>query len=153
MSRKFKTLQLQQLDSHIAEIRSCERPTDGWIRAIRKSLGMSVSQLAKRMHVSQQAISQLEAKEQNDSITIKTLRKAAEAMNCRVVYAIIPNDGTLEDIVKNQALNKAREIILAVDRTMQLEAQGVGNAQAKIRETAEELASNPNSKLWENDGR
>lgn len=51
--------------------------------------------------------------------------------------------------VQQNALHKAKEIVSAVDHTMQLEAQGVGNAQAKIKETAEELAKNPNTKLWE----
>lgn len=133
----------------MAEIRVCDRPSDGWIRAVRKSLGMSVRQLATRMRVTQQALSQLEAKELNETVSIKTLRKAAEALNCRLVYALVPNDGGLQGILDKQALMKAKDIVSAVDHTMQLEAQGVGNLQQKIKETAEELAKNPNSKLWE----
>ncbi len=133
----------------MAEIRVCDRPSDGWIRAVRKSLGMSVRQLATRMGVTQQALSQLEAKELGGTVSIKTLRKAAEALNCRLVYALVPNDGGLQGILDKQALMKAKDIVSAVDHTMQLEAQGVGNLQQKIKETAEELAKNPNSKLWE----
>lgn len=133
----------------MAEIRVCDRPSDGWIRAVRKSLGMSVRQLATRMGVTQQAVSQLEAKELNETVSIKTLRKAAEALNCRLVYALVPNDGGLQGILDKQALMKAKDIVSAVDHTMQLEAQGVGNLQQKIKETAEDLAKNPNSKLWE----
>jgi len=133
----------------MAEIRVCDRPSDGWIRAVRKSLGMSVRQLATRMGVTQQAVSQLEAKELNETVSIKTLRKAAEALNCRLVYALVPNDAGLQGILDKQALMKAKDIVSAVDHTMQLEAQGVGNLQQKIKETAEELAKNPNSKLWE----
>lgn len=149
MTDKFKHLQLQQLDQHIAGVRVCERPSDGWIRSVRKALGMSVRQLAIRMGMTQQAVSQLEASELDDSVTLKTLRKAAEAMGCQLVYAIIPVDGSLQDIVCGQATQKAKEIVTAVDHTMQLEAQGVGNLQAKIEETAEELSKTPNSKLWE----
>lgn len=149
MTDRFKHLQLQTLDQHMAEIRVCDRPSDGWIRAVRKSLGMSVRQLATRMGVTQQAVSQLEAKELNETVSIKTLRKAAEALNCRLVYALVPNDGGLQGILDKQALMKAKDIVSAVDHTMQLEAQGVGNLQQKIKETAEELAKNPNSKLWE----
>lgn len=149
MTDRFKHLQLQTLDQHMAEIRVCDRPSDGWIRAVRKSLGMSVRQLATRMRVTQQALSQLEAKELNETVSIKTLRKAAEALNCRLVYALVPNDGGLQGILDKQALMKAKDIVSAVDHTMQLEAQGVGNLQQKIKETAEELAKNPNSKLWE----
>ena len=149
MTDKFKHLQLQQLDQHIAGVRVCERPSDGWIRSVRKALGMSVRQLAIRMGMTQQAVSQLEASELDDSVTLKTLRKAAEAMGCQLVYAIIPVDGSLQDIVRGQATQKAKEIVTAVDHTMQLEAQGVGNLQAKIEEIAEELSKTPNSKLWE----
>ncbi len=149
MTDRYKYLQLQKLDQHMEKIHVCARPSDGWIRAIRKALGMSVHQLASRMKVTQQAVSQLEAKELEDSVTIKTLRKAAEAMGCKFVYAIVPADGGLKDIVHEQAMSKAREIVSAVDHTMQLEAQGVGNARAKIEELAEELAKTPNSKLWE----
>lgn len=133
----------------MAEIRVCERPSDGWIRAIRKALGMSVHQLAIRMGMTQQAASQLEANELDDSVTIKTLRKAAEALGCKFVYAIVPLDGSLQDMVRDQAAQKAREIVTAVDHTMQLEAQGVGDMQVKIQEMAQELSKNPNSRLWE----
>ena len=149
MIDRFKHLQLKTLDQHLAEIRVCDRPSDGWIRAVRKSLGMSVRQLATRMGMTQQAVSQLEAKELNETVSIKTLRKAAEALDCRLVYALIPNDGGLQGILDKQALMKAKDIVSAVDHTMKLEAQGVGNLQQKIKETAEELARNPNSKLWE----
>lgn len=133
----------------MAEIRVCERPSDGWIRATRKALGMSVHQLAIRMGMTQQAASQLEANELDDSVTIKTLRKAAEALGCKFVYAIIPLDGSLQDMVRDQAAQKAKEIVTAVDHTMQLEAQGVGDMHTKIQEIAQELSKNPNSRLWE----
>jgi predicted DNA-binding mobile mystery protein A len=149
MSFRINLLQLKQLDKHIIQTSLTERPSGGWVRAIRNALGMSTKQLAKRMRVSQQAVSQLENKELDDSVTIKTLRKAAEAMNCKLVYSFIPQSGSLEGIVKNQAVAKATDLISAVDHTMQLEAQGVGNMQDKIMEMAEELAKNPNSKLWE----
>lgn len=149
MTDRFKQLQLHTLDQHMAEIRMCSRPSDGWIRAVRKSLGMSIRQLATRMGVSQQAVSRLETKELNETVSIKTLRKAAEALDCHLVYALIPNDGGLQGILRKQAIIKARDLASAVDHSMKLEAQGVGNLQQKIKETADELVKNPNSKLWE----
>ncbi|MDB2414181.1 mobile mystery protein A [Rickettsiales bacterium] len=149
MSDKLKHLQIQTLDRHIAEIRVCDRPSDGWIAAIRKSLGMSVRQLAERIGITQQSTARLETNETDDSITLKSLRKAAEALDCRVVYALIPNEGSLEVTIRKQAIKKASELVKDVDHTMQLEAQGVGNVDAKIKELAEDLAKNPNSKLWD----
>lgn len=149
MIEKFKQMQLQTLDKHLNNVTICDRPSDGWVRSIRGVLGMSVRQLAERIGISQQALSQLERKEVDDSVTVKTLRKAAEAMDCRVVYALIPNEGSLEATLKKQAVKKATELVKAVDHTMQLEAQGVGNVEAKIKEMADDLAKTPNSKLWD----
>ena len=146
---KFKQIQLQTLDKHLAQVSVPETPSGGWIRAIRSGLGMSIQQLAARMGVAKQSVARLERNEADDSITLKSLRKAAEALNCRLVYVLVPNEDGLQGIVQKQALLKAKEIVSAVDHTMQLEAQGVGNAPAKIKEIAEELAKNPNTKLWD----
>jgi len=146
---KLKPLQIQLLDKHLAQVRVPEAVQGRWIRAIRSSLGMSMQQLAGRLGVAKQSVARLERNEADDSITLRSLRKAAEALDCRLVYALVPQEGSLQALVQKQALHKAKEIVSAVDHTMQLEAQGVGNAQAKIKETAEELAKNPNTKLWE----
>lgn len=142
-------MQLQTLDQHLADIRVCDRPSEGWIRAIRTSLGMSVRQLAERIGITQQSASRLETNEADDSITLKSLRKAAEAMGCKFVYAIVPHDGTLQDIVKKQATKKAKELVDPVNHTMQLELQGVSNPEAKIQQVADDLAQNLNTKLWD----
>jgi hypothetical protein len=149
MSKRFKHLQLKTLDQHLAEIKVCERPSDGWIGSIRKSIGMSVSQLAKKIGIAQQSLAKLEKNEVDGTITIKSLRKVAEGMNCKLVYALVPNEGSLEDIVKKQAIKKASGIVNPVSHTMMLEAQEVGNKDKKIQEVASELAQNLNSKLWE----
>jgi len=67
-----------------------DRPTHGWVRAIRDALGMSARQLAKRMHMSQAAITQLERSEVAGTIRIETLRRLADAMNCDLTYAVVP---------------------------------------------------------------
>jgi predicted DNA-binding mobile mystery protein A len=145
---KFKQMQLQTLDKHLAQISVPEAPSDGWIRANRSSIGMSIQQLASRIGIAKQSVARLEKNESDDSITLKSLRKAAEALDCRLVYALVPNDGSLEGIVKKQAFKKAYEIVHTVDHSMKLEGQGVGNLKEKIKEIAEELARTPNSKLW-----
>jgi len=149
MASKFTQLQRQTLDRYLAEARICDRPTGGWLTAIRKSLGMSVRQMADRMGITQQSAARLEANEVEDAITLKSLRKAAEALNCRLVYALVPEGDSLQAVIDRQALIKAKDIVAAVDHTMQLEAQGVGNLHQKIQEIAEELAKNPNTKLWD----
>lgn len=146
---KIKHLQLKLLDKKLSKIRVVNIPSGGWIKAIRSSLGMSNRNLANRMGITKQSVAKLEENEVNDSITLKSLKRAAESMNCRLEYMFIPNEHSLEDIIKKQSEIKATEIVSAVDHTMQLEKQGVGNKKEKIKELAEEYMKNPNSKLWE----
>ena len=105
--------------------------------------------MGKRIGITQQSAARLEKNEANDAITLKSLRKAAEALDCRLVYALVPNEGGLRDIVRKQALRKARDIVDPVDHSMMLEAQDVGNKQEKTDQLADELARNPNPRLWD----
>ncbi len=147
--KKFKNLQLKTLDQHIASIHICDRPSDGWISSVRKSLGMNVRQLAEKIGIARQTVSQFENSELDNSITLKSLSRVAEAMDCKLVYAIIPNQGNLEEIIKKQAYKKAKEIVMPVNYTMLLEAQEVDNLQEKITEMTEELLNSHNIKLWD----
>lgn len=147
--KDFSQLQMQTLDSHLAKVSFCDRPSDGWVRGIRKALGMSVQQLASRIGMKQQSASKLEANELDDSITLGTLRKAAEGLDCRLVYALVPNEGSLEATARKQALKKARALVAPVNHTMVLEAQGVNNIEQKISETADDLMKNITPRLWD----
>jgi len=118
------------------------RPHKGWIRAIRDALGMSTSELASRMGVRQQTISDIERSEQHDAIQLKTLERAAQAMNCQLVYALVP-DSTLEETVSAQARRKAIQHLESVAHHSRLEDQAVGEDELAIQvdELAAQLAS------------
>ena len=149
MTDKFKYMQLRTLDDHLSRVNVCDRPSGGWIRAVRTSLGMSVRQMAERMGITQQSAARLEKNEADDVIKLKSLRKAAEALDCRLVYVFVPKEGGLRDIVRKQALGKAGDIVDPVDHSMMLEAQDVGDRREKILQVADELAQNPNPRLWD----
>ena len=149
MTNKFKYMQLRTLDDHLSRINVCDRPSGGWIRTVRTSLGMSVRQMAERMGITQQSAARLEKNEADDVIKLKSLRKAAEALDCRLVYAFVPKEGGLRGIVRKQALGKASDIVDPVDHSMMLEAQDVGDRREKILQVADELARNPNPRLWD----
>lgn len=119
----------ERLDERLASIKSVEifqRPPNGWIKAIREAIGMSGVQFARRLGVTAQTVSALEKSEKNAAIKLETLQKAAEALDCTLVYALVPNS-TLNDAVKRQAIKKAREALLSVSHTMKLEDQSVKN--------------------------
>ncbi len=101
------------------------RPRMGWVRAVRDALGMSTRQLAARMGVAQATVVQLERSEANGTVQLATLRRAADALNCDVVYALVPRDGSLERTVQEQARRRASALVKAVDRSMELEGQAV----------------------------
>ena len=113
------------LDRRLVELQPATRyavPRLGWIRAIRDALGMTAADLATRMHVSGASVRSLEKKEMTGGIRLSSLRRAAEALDCTLVYAFIPNT-TLEQTVETQArlvLDRQRG---RAHQTMLLEAQ------------------------------
>jgi predicted DNA-binding mobile mystery protein A len=83
-------------------------PTGGWVKTIRESLGMSELELSARLGVTQQRVSQLQSAEAKESIQLSTLRRAAEALNCELVYYLAPKEA-LGNMVWRQAFAKAAE--------------------------------------------
>ena len=130
-------------------------PPAGWVKAIRGSLGLSIRQLADRVGVGHGSINQLEKREPKKRVTLESLEQAARAMDCKVVYAIVPQDSnkTLDDIIKKRASDAAAKIIREVAHTMRLEAQGTPEKQIKeeIHRIALELIESGDSRIWDTD--
>lgn len=137
----FLALQRRQLDAHIgpkSRLRAVEPPARGWIRTVRESLGMTMRQLARRLHITQQAVAQLEQGERNGRITLASLRNVADALDCDVVIALVPRT-SLEAIVERQARIKARQTRKRVAHTMDLEAQAPGVDTALVDDEATDV--------------
>lgn len=122
-------------------------PVRGWIKAIREALGMSSAQLARRMHIKQPSVVAAEQSEIKGSIQLATLRRVAKAMNCTVVYALVPND-SLETIVREQARRVARRRLRSVEHSMLLEDQSVPAQEFEGRIDALARDINPRA-LWD----
>jgi predicted DNA-binding mobile mystery protein A len=105
-------------------------PPEGWMRTVRKALGMSGAELARRMGVSRARIAQAERAELDGGVTLKSMQATAEAMGCRFVYAFEPpND--IENVIIAQARKKARAIVGAASRHMALEDQTVSDSRTE----------------------
>jgi len=65
-------------------------PKGGWISNIRMALSMTGGDLARRMDISESSVSSMQESETKETISLSTLRRAAKAMNCTLVYAIVP---------------------------------------------------------------
>lgn len=115
----------ERLDERLGTMKPVERfraPPKGWVRAIRDALGMSGVQFARRLGVQPPSVAALEVSEESGSIQLKTLRRAAEALDCTLVYALVPND-SLEGVVQARARRIALRDLGRVAHTMKLEAQ------------------------------
>ena len=114
------------LDRQLAAYRSAygqATPPRGWLRAIRDAIGMNGQQFANRLGVTWQSMSDLEASEAAGTITLNSLKKAAAALNGRLVYAILPDAASLDEMVNQRAAQIARRDLSRVGQTMRLEDQ------------------------------
>jgi predicted DNA-binding mobile mystery protein A len=124
------------------------RPPRGWIKAIREALGMSTAQLARRMEISQPGVVMLEQSEALGTIKLETLQRVAEAMNCQLVYALVPNE-PLETMIRERARQIARQHLGSVEHSMRLENQGVEDRAAREQQL-DAMASQIDARnLWD----
>lgn len=150
---ELDSLQRKQLDQKLAPLRTPDLrsvPRGGWTRAIRTALGMSVTALGRRIGVSQSAVSQLESGEEQETITLASLRKLAGGLDCDLVYALVPR-GSLDEIMRRQAEMRASSIVGAVSTTMELEDQAVSDQErrSQLEALARDLLMRPNTGLWD----
>jgi len=144
---------LDQVDEALRPLRRLthtQLPSRGWIRTIREALGMTRVQLAKRINVRPQTLADLEAYEATGKITLESLNKLARALDCRVVYAVIPSR-PLGEARRDRALALARRQLERVSHSMKLEAQGVSAREEKrqFERIVEELLNGNPKKLWD----
>lgn len=151
-NKKQQHQQRQILDQKIATLSAKPRPKNGWIKSIRNSLGISTRQLAELMKVSLTSVSQLEAGELKQSISLKKLEQAAEAMDCELVYMFVPKSDyqSLDDLLEKKSLALAAKISAGVSHSMTLEQQGVSDkiTQTQVKHLAQELKQNLDSRMW-----
>lgn len=105
----------------------------GWIATVRGALGMTQDAFGKRLKVPKQRVSQLEQRERSGDIKLAQLRDVADALNCDLVYALVPRE-PLETTVQHRAREVALRELAAVERSMQLEDQATGISEDRIRD-------------------
>lgn len=141
VSHAVSTRSRELLDGHFDEwqqLRAIPRPPRGWVRAVREALGMTAAVLAARMGTSAGAVTRLEQSEAADRIQLDTLRRAADALGCDLVYLLVPRR-PLTTVVRDRAHELARRQVEAVEQTMRLEDQATGKASEMEDQLAEQL--------------
>lgn len=142
--------QYQSKINQLIDIKRIIRPKEGWIRTLRKALGMSSPQLAVRLEMSKSQASQMERMEVEDRITLKQLRRVAETLDCELIYALVPRT-SVDGIIHERAKLKAKELVYKTDAQMKLEAQELTNdkLQDQIDFEIERLIREMPRDLWE----
>jgi len=142
MRSTFRNLRLKQLDRVLKPYRTARkipRPSKGWIHSIRQALGVSSGELARRLGTSRQLPLQLEKGEVKDRITLKSLRAVANALDCDLVYALVPRARNMQELIENRARAEAKERVLGVEHSMALENQAAGKIDEAIEVETQRL--------------
>jgi predicted DNA-binding mobile mystery protein A len=124
-------------------------PREGWLQTVRKALGMSGAQLAKKMRVTRARVAQAERAELDGGVTLKSMQAFAEAMGCRFVYAVIPPE-RIEDLITAQARKKAESLVGVASKHMALESQTLPDAKIaeEIERLTREIARDMEPDFW-----
>lgn len=140
--RNKKQLLVEKLDQKLKKFKAAEEilvPEKGWINYIRTTINMTRDQLGQKTHLTKGAIQKIEERESTGQISINKLEKIGEALNLRLIYGFIPNDGSIEKMVSKKANELAKKIVLRTNQNMKLENQGISNKN--INQSIEDLAS------------
>ena len=155
MRAKDRATARRQLDKRLKSLRKKElfaRPPRGWIKAIRESLGMTTRQFARRIGIVQSRAVDIEKSEVKGSITLDSLARAARALDCELVYALVPRN-PLETMVEERATRIAKRRLKQAAHSMALEDQRVTEEDKKeqIKELERQLTQKSGSALWEDE--
>lgn len=152
-NKKLQHQQRQILDERIQAGSWSPRPKMGWLKAVRTSLGLSTRQLAERMKTSLNSVPQLEAGEVKQTASLNSLSKAAEAMDCELVYWIKPKspNKSFDELLDQRALVLAQKIAKGVAHSMSLEEQKVATqvTENQIKDLAQELKREMDPRIWQ----
>ena len=142
---------MRMVDRAVEQIGSLQVPPEGWLTTMRKALGMSARQLARRAGVTKAAIYQAERQERDRGITIRQMEKLAGSLEGRFIYAIVPAHGDIGDRLRVQACAKAEGIVRRTSSHMALEKQSLTNEQIvqEIERLANRLVHDMPSDFWD----
>lgn len=153
MPNNLKKLMREQVQESISPfLEAAEKPVPkkGWIKVMREALGMTSQALANRLNYSRVNLTMLEQREKKRTISLESLDKVAKAMNCKLVYALVPLE-PLDKILEQQARVVAKKRVQSNNYSMKLEQQGLSVKQLKQQEEdlVQELLQGNLKELWD----
>lgn len=146
MRGEFRDTEQDQLERSLKNFRAIRlfpRPSRGWIRAIRESSGVSAGKLGRILGVSRQLPLQFEKAEADDTITLKSLRNVANALDCDLVYALVPRGKAWQE--RDEKGDQTHKIGRSASRSKVKKRQ----AEEKVDEAAETATPGPEPEQWD----
>lgn len=134
-----KKLQIQQLEHKLKGFNTAQKvvaPPTGWLKAVRVTLGMSLQQLADKLSITKQSVREIEIREKEGNITLKSLRETANALDMQLVYGLVPKDGSIDKLIDRKARELAIRIVSRTSNTMKSEDQE--NTKQRLKKAIEE---------------
>lgn len=107
LKSRLDLTRLAELDRQFCEFAQLQRhavPRCGWAKTVRLALGMSSKSLGHRLGISAQGVRKLEQAEADGSISLKTLARLAQGLDCEVHYILVPRTSLMD-----QVLTRAQE--------------------------------------------
>ena len=108
LKNRLDLTRLAELDRQFCDFAKLQRnatPRCGWAKTVRLALGMSSKALGERLGMTAQGVRKLEHAEANGTITLNTLARLADGLDCEVHYMFVPRTSLVE-----QVLNRTQEI-------------------------------------------
>ena len=152
--RNKQKLLIEQVDEKLKSFEKAKAvpvPPKGWINAIRTTLNMTMEQLGKKLNITRQGAKRIEDSESKGSISLNSLKEVAKALDLKLVYGFVPNDGSIDNLISVKAEKLAQKIVLRTNQNMALENQGIRNDKiaTTIKELADEIKREMKKSLWD----
>jgi predicted DNA-binding mobile mystery protein A len=112
---------------------------------------MSLRQLGKRMKITPQSVKEIEVREKNGSISLNVLKQFGSSLDLKLVYGFIPKQNSLEEMIKERAMELAKDIVNRTSVSMRLEAQenNPNRIRKAVKEKANDIALEMPKYLWD----
>lgn len=103
LKNRLDLTRLAELDRQFCDFAKLQRnatPRCGWAKTVRLALGMSSNALGERLGMSAQGARKLEQAEASGSITLNTLARLADGLDCEVHYMFVPRTSLVDQVLK-----------------------------------------------------
>jgi DNA-binding XRE family transcriptional regulator len=106
MKVSARKLARRKLDVEMKGFRLADKEknqTVGVLRALRKALNIHTQEIGEKINRSKSTIFAMETRELKGTLTLREMDDYAEAMDCKVVYSVVPKGGrTLEELYEER---------------------------------------------------